>query len=68
MTISSKGFAIKNGLKTQSQRRFPINNQLSEILASIKPENNNPEEFVFKSKKGGIVDFGDFPAACVERL
>ena len=60
MTISSKGFAIKNGLKTQSQRRFPINNQLREILASIKPENNNPEEFIFKSKKGGIIDFGDF--------
>ncbi|MGB7379718.1 MAG: tyrosine-type recombinase/integrase [Rivularia sp. (in: cyanobacteria)] len=60
MTISNKGFAIKNGLKTQSQRRFPINNQLREILASIKPENNNPEEFIFKSKKGGIIDFGDF--------
>ncbi len=60
ITISRKGFAIKNGLKTQSQRRFPINNQLSEILASIKPENNNPGDFIFKSKKGGIVDFGDF--------
>ena len=60
MTISNKGFAIKNGLKTQSQRRFPINNQLREILASIKPENNNSEEFIFKSKKGGIIDFGDF--------
>ena len=60
ITISSKGFAVKNGLKTQSQRRFPVNNQLREILSSIKPENNNPGDFIFKSKKGGIVDFGDF--------
>ncbi|NJL81681.1 MAG: site-specific integrase, partial [Richelia sp. SM2_1_7] len=60
ITISSKGFAVKNGLKTQSQRRFPVNNQLREILSSIKPKNNNPEDFIFKSKKGGIVDFGDF--------
>ncbi|MGB3756307.1 MAG: tyrosine-type recombinase/integrase [Rivularia sp. (in: cyanobacteria)] len=60
ITISSKGFAVKNGLKTQSQRRLPVNNQLREILSSIKPENNNPGDFIFKSKKGGIVDFGDF--------
>ena len=60
ITISSKGLAVKNGLKTQSQRRFPVNNQLREILLSIKPENNNPDDFIFKSKKGGIVDFGDF--------
>ncbi|MBE9216439.1 tyrosine-type recombinase/integrase [Plectonema cf. radiosum LEGE 06105] len=60
ITISSKGLAVKNGLKTQSQRRFPVNNQLLEILLSIKYENNNPDDFIFKSKKGGIVDFGDF--------
>lgn len=60
ITISSKGLAVKNGLKTQSQRRFPVNNQLREILLSIKRENNNPDDFIFKSKKGGIVDFGDF--------
>jgi integrase len=29
ITISSKGLAIKDGLKTQSSRKFPINNQLN---------------------------------------
>ncbi|WP_413174502.1 tyrosine-type recombinase/integrase [Anabaena azotica] len=60
ITISSKGLALKNGLKTQSQRRFPINNQVKEILNSIKPENFAPEDLIFKSKKGGFIDFGDF--------
>ncbi|MEH2056316.1 MAG: site-specific integrase [Nostoc sp.] len=60
ITISTKGLALKDGLKTQSQRRFPINNQQCEILDSIKPENCNPDDFIFRSKKGGIVDFGDF--------
>ncbi|HLO85338.1 MAG TPA: tyrosine-type recombinase/integrase [Nostocaceae cyanobacterium] len=60
ITISSTGLALKNGLKTQSQRRFPINNQLKEILNSIKPENLDLEDLIFKSKKGGYIDFGDF--------
>ena len=60
ITISSNGLALKDGLKTQAKRRFPINSQLREILESIKPENCNPDEFILKSKKGGIIDFGDF--------
>ncbi len=60
ITISCKGLALKNGLKTQSQRRFPINNQVKEILNCIKAENFEPEDFIFKSKKGGFIDFGDF--------
>lgn len=60
ITISTKGLALKNGLKTQSQRRFPINNQVREILNSIKLENCEPEDLIFKSKKGGFIDFGDF--------
>jgi integrase len=39
ITISPKGLALKHGLKTQSQRCFPINAQLSDILTSIRPEN-----------------------------
>jgi integrase len=60
ITMSSKGLALKNGLKTQSQRRFPINNQVREIFNSIKLENCEPEDLIFKSKKGGFIDFGDF--------
>lgn len=60
ITISSKGLVLKSGLRTQPQRRFPINHQLKEILDAIKPENSKPGDFVFKSKKGGTIDFGDF--------
>ncbi|PAX53602.1 tyrosine-type recombinase/integrase [Brunnivagina elsteri] len=60
VTVSSTGVTVKKGLKTQSQRRFPINNQLREMLELIKPIHCKLDEFLFKSKKGGIVDFGDF--------
>jgi integrase len=60
ITISTKGLALKSGLKTQPQRRFPINKQLKDILNQIRPENCRPEQFIFKSKKGGMIDFGDF--------
>lgn len=60
VTISTKGLALKNGLKTQSQRKFPINSQLGKILSSIKPENCKSNDFIFKGKKGGFIDFGDF--------
>ncbi|WP_347566129.1 site-specific integrase [Scytonema sp. UIC 10036] len=60
IVISSNGLALKDGLKTQAHRRFPINYQLREILKSIKPETERTDDFIFKSKKGGIVDFGDF--------
>ncbi|WP_206070924.1 hypothetical protein [Nodosilinea sp. P-1105] len=26
----------------------------------MRPENCDPEAFIFRSKKGGIIDFGDF--------
>lgn len=60
ITISTKGLALKNGLKTQPQRRFPVNQQLRDILKAMRPEGCDPEAFIFRSKKGGIIDFGDF--------
>jgi len=60
ITMSPEGWALKVGLKTQSHRRFPINQQLRLILELIKPENFRPDDFVFRSKKGGTVDWGDF--------
>jgi integrase len=60
ITISTKGLALKNGLKTQNLRRFPLNSQQREIFESIKPSNCNPDDFIFKSKKGNTIDFGDF--------
>lgn len=58
--MSEAGFTLKQGLKTQAQRRFPLNNQLRDILESIKPIHCQPNDFIFKSKKGGFIDFGDF--------
>lgn len=41
------GIVKKKGLKTQAKRRFPVNDQLREILQSIKPANVKPEDLVF---------------------
>ena len=60
LTLSQKGLALKEGLKTQDKRKFPINPQLQAILQSIKPKSYQESEFVFRGKKGGIIDFGDF--------
>ncbi len=60
VTISTKGLALKEGLKTEAQRRFPINTQLRHILSEIQTEICAPDDFIFKSKKGGFIDFGDF--------
>lgn len=60
ITISEDGLALKSGLKTQAQRRFPLNSQLREMLMAMRPKGYDPEEFIFRSKKGGIIDFGDF--------
>jgi integrase len=60
VTVSEKGLALKEGLKTQAQRRFPINAQLREILDTLRAERPKPDDFIFRSKKGGFIDFGDF--------
>jgi integrase len=41
------GTVLKGGLKTQSKRRFPVNEQLKGILHSIKPENLKKTDLVF---------------------
>jgi formate hydrogenlyase subunit 4 len=43
ITISTKGLALKSGLKTQPQRRFPVNQQLRDILKAMRPEGCDPE-------------------------
>lgn len=56
----SKGLVLKDGLKTQKKRKFPINERVRQILESVRPETPNPNEFIFKSKEGGFIDTGDF--------
>ncbi len=60
VTISEEGHKLKEGLKTQEQRRFPINAQLQELLDRIRPESAKENDFVFPSKTGKLIDFGDF--------
>ncbi|NJK73960.1 MAG: site-specific integrase [Oscillatoriales cyanobacterium RU_3_3] len=60
ITIGPEGLTLKDGLKTQLHRRFPINAQLREILESIEPKDWKSDSFIFRSKTGKIVDFGDF--------
>lgn len=58
ITISEDGHKLKDGLKTQKQRRFPINDQLREIIDSIRPEKPKDTDFILLSKTGKFVDFG----------
>jgi integrase len=60
VTVSLKGLARKEGLKTQERRRFPCNQSLKTLLKSIKPLGAQPDDLVFPSPKGKYVDFHNF--------
>jgi integrase len=47
---------LKQGLKTQSNRKFPINRQLQELIDSIPRVN----QLVFPSPTGRVIDWGGF--------
>jgi integrase len=54
--VQSLGGRIrKEGLKTQSFRRFKINDQLRQILESIKPLSRSAESLVFPAPEGGFI-------------
>ncbi|MFB8788656.1 MAG: site-specific integrase [Potamolinea sp.] len=55
-----KGILIKPGLKTQQERRFPINSQLSDLLKKIRTDTQNPKHLVFSGINGGIINFRNF--------
>ncbi|MDV2991845.1 MAG: Tyrosine recombinase XerC [Chroococcidiopsis sp. SAG 2025] len=60
VTVSEKGLAVKQGLKTQEKRRFPCNAKVQAILSSIKPENTKPDDLLFPSPAGKYIDFHNF--------
>jgi len=60
VVVSENGLKLKEGLKTQKKRNFPINSDLQTILDNIKPENVNPEDFIFTSPKGKFIDQHNF--------
>ena len=55
-----RGLVLKEGLKTQKLRKFPINVQLSELLKGIKPEGCKADALVFPSPKGKFIDWHNF--------
>jgi integrase len=52
---SPKGRIRKEGLKTQSFRRFKINDQLRQILEDTKPLSHSAESLVFPAPEGGFI-------------
>ncbi|NHC33601.1 site-specific integrase [Scytonema millei] len=60
VTVSEKGLAVKQGLKTQEKRRFPCNAKVQAILSSIKPENTKPDDLLFPSPAGKYIDLHNF--------
>ncbi len=54
------GLVLKQGLKTQKSRKFPINAQLRDLIATLKTENTNPDSLVFPSPKKKFIDWGNF--------
>nr|WP_277874291.1 site-specific integrase [Nodosilinea sp. FACHB-131] len=51
---------LKEGLKTQKLRKFPVNAQLTELLESIKPASADPEALVFPSRESKFIDWHNF--------
>lgn len=58
---SVNGLVLKEGLKTQDKRLFPVNAQLLELLDRIKQKsNNNLDDLVFPSPTGTWIDTHNF--------
>lgn len=55
---TGKGYQTKPGLKTQQCRRFPLNDQLRDILAEL--ERGDGAALVFPSPKGTYIDWSNF--------
>jgi integrase len=60
VVVSEDGLVLKEGLKTQRKRDFPINSEVKTILDEMKSEEDSPESLVFKSPKGKFIDHHNF--------
>ncbi len=51
----------REGTKTVPRREFPrINPRLNQLLEQLKPENVNPDDFVFQNPSGGHINRNNF--------
>ncbi|MEL6384891.1 MAG: site-specific integrase [Cyanobacteria bacterium J06626_18] len=57
---SGQGYTLKDGLKTQRARKFPINAQLLDLIDAIKPEQLNREDLLFPSPRGKYIAWNNF--------
>lgn len=62
VVISEGGLVCKEGLKTQAKRLFPVNDQVAEILKSIRAQVDFTDEngLVFPSPRGRFIDQHNF--------
>jgi integrase len=60
VVVSEDGLVLKEGLKTQRKRDFPITPEVQTILDEIRPETVNPESLIFTSPKGKFIDHHNF--------
>ncbi|WP_392479326.1 Arm DNA-binding domain-containing protein [Nostoc sp. C110] len=60
VVVSENGLVMKEGLKTQIKRDFPINSEVQAILDEMKSEEDSFESLVFTSPKGKFIDHHNF--------
>ncbi|MBC6436392.1 hypothetical protein FM036_46860 [Nostoc sp. HG1] len=60
VVVSKQGLVLKEGLKTQCKRDFPITPEVKAILDDIKSEAIDPEAFIFRSPRGKFIDQHNF--------
>ena len=58
--VSEDGLVVKDGLKTQKKRDFPLTPEVKVILDGIRPEDVDLESLVFTSPKGKLIDHHNF--------
>jgi len=51
---------IEAGTKTEKKRSITVNARVEHVLSSIKSPDALPDDFVFPSKKGGLIDWHNF--------
>lgn len=61
VVYDGNGLVMKEGLKTQKSRKFPINVQLQELIKDIAKEKTQPEALIFPSpRNNGFISWGNF--------
>ena len=68
VVISDDGLVLKEGLKTQKKRDFPITPEVKAILDEIRPEVVDPESLVFSSPKGKFIDHHNFSTRALKSI